>query len=175
MTETATASTGLADIPREHWLRRADEEARDANEALEQLDQAAADAALAEVTARATEAIAGELRALRLTLTAAIASHEQEPPVDTWCRLELFGHTTLYGRVREVTRFGRRFLQLTQPEVVKPPVGEGEETIHPETTKLYSPSAVYAFEEATETAVMAAVRRQHGIYLAGDADEDLPF
>lgn len=161
MTELAAARPGLADFPREQLLRQAEEEGIVALSALEQLDQCAEDASPVEVTARATEAIAAELRALRYALMATIAPHELEPPINTWAKIELFGHQRLTGHVTETRIAGKRFLKVTVPETSRDRHGTTE-TI-PASSKLYSPNAVYALTECTEEQALT------------DIQEDIPF
>lgn len=141
-------------------LQRADEQARAA------LSTGAGD----------NEAVVLALDAIRLTMLAALEPDIAEEDPGVWCRLELFGHSLAYGLVREVERYGRRWLALTVPEI-----RDGDTVFEEKPAKLYHPNAVYALDERPEDEVMEALRRQHGIFPASapffedetDRDDDL--
>ncbi len=111
-----------------------------------------------------------ELRALRLTIAAAIAPQESDEtlPELGWIRLELFGHQVAYGFGREVLVGGRRFLELTQPEITAAVDEDGElpvrALVRHELVKRYHPNAVYATEPSTEEDVVAVLSRQAGLH-----------
>lgn len=139
------------------------------NLALESLDDMAADASLAEVGARIAEVLSADLRAIRLTIAAATIADGETPTSSQWVRLELFGHTVRYGIVREREVAGKRFLELTEPEIVGFVERDGQhDVVREQTVKRYHPNAVYALEEITEERVMDFLRRQAGLHRWAD-------
>lgn len=115
------------------------------------------------------------LDAVRLTLLA-IAEKAQAEDVEgdgRWMRVELFGHQIAWGLVREVTRYGRRWLEVSTPEVVETlreldaseMVNKDERVprVFPGEEKLYHPNAVYALAELPEDRVVAAIHHHRGI------------
>lgn len=81
----------------------------------------------------------------------------RRPPINTWAKIELFGHQRLTGHLAETRVAGKRFLKVTVPEHTR-----HEETI-PASSKLYSPNAVYALTEISEEQALA------------DLQEGVPF
>lgn len=99
------------------------------------------------------------------------ADTEADPDL-FWGRVELFGHAVRYGQVRDVRMFGRRFVEIREPEIENPHYGASdrlaEPAVFPEVVKRYHPNAVYAIQEQTEDEVMGTLRRTRGIYLGDD-------
>lgn len=138
-------------------------------DALEHATSATRDAASTNVLA-----VVDVLRAIHLALAAAaLPPGPVEPGPGEWMHLELFGHSYAYGLVREVEQFGRRWLEVTEPEIVGDVYSHDaassvggkvyEDARFEERRKLYHPNAVYAMEASDEETVMGALRRGRGI------------
>jgi hypothetical protein len=100
--------------------------------------------------------------ALRLTLVAIHREDEEEAALSEdgqWARVELFGHQVTHGFVRDVHRFGRRWLEVVKPATEATPDGGCTVESWPEESKLYHPNSVYALEESDEAAVLSWIRR----------------
>jgi hypothetical protein len=70
---------------------------------------------------------------------------------DLWCKLEMFGHQTLAGRVSEVEQFGAKMGRLDTPNA------DGTFT-----TVLFRPESVFRLTYVTEAAArVVAARNQH--------------
>lgn len=169
-------------ITRDDLMGMAAARSAEATEALEGLDQAAADASTPEVASQLAEAICGELAALRFTIEAAVLPEERVDalPAARWVRLELMGHSSAYGLLVETEVAGRTFLELVQPAVtIETNTAPVEwETIREESRKLYHPNAVYALQDIGEEHVMDALRRQCGLFRHPDGSwqtEPAPF
>lgn len=127
-----------------------------------------------------SQEVAATLALVEATLALAAALHDGPPPEvaeagpatpPTWARLELFGHAVVYGQVVEVERYGRRWLEVTEPAMWKDDaVRDGDPDV-PERSKLYHPNAVYAFAEIDEQEARNVNRRRAGL----DIDDRYPW
>lgn len=127
-------------------------------------------------------AIVSALDAIRLTIAAGVAPHEEaRERFDTWATVDLMGHQTVYGHLREVLIGGRTFFEITIPETLA-----GKEIAErrgfkpflvPATTTIYSTGAVYSITPTDEQDVIRQVESARGYQYppdyAGTPDE--PF
>lgn len=120
-----------------------------------------------------------QVEALRLTILAACAPSEPAiaeagpMPPPTWARVELFGHSVRYGQVIEVERYGRRWLEIVEPEMWKDPEnGPPSLPDVEEHRKLYHPNSVYALDEIGEDDVLRALRNIKGLNVPGPHDDE---
>lgn len=106
--------------------------------------------------------------------TAAADDRVEEEDAGVWARVELFGHTVAHGLVREVVRYGHRWLEVSWPEIVEPllqvdamvDADDRVPRVFPAGAKLYHPNAVYALQATTEDAAMTAIHHRFGIRTA---------
>lgn len=73
----------------------------------------------------------------------------EEPPLDQFAIVELMGHVSMAGRIREESRFGAVMLRIDIP-----PVGEAQGF-----TQWISGGAIYRVSPVTEEAAMAYMER----------------
>lgn len=122
----------------------------------------------------AAVAVAHELRALRLTLAAAIAVEEKER-FEQWAQISLMGHTDVVGLVREISIGGRAFLEVVIPAGPAGTKRMAEEPFEaPEERRIYSTSAVYAIEPMPELRVRALLVEARA-WNTPPASDDIPF
>jgi hypothetical protein len=158
------ATEELTRLSREELLREAEHESRRAYQELALLSET--DSYLACLL-HVAAAVTGELRSLRYTLTSALVdtARAQEEGFEAWARVELFGHRTLHGHVRERSVAGRRFLEIRVPSTTHER-GDGEEPrVVAEETFLYAPSAVFSLDPCSEEDVLLELQQRR----------DLPF
>lgn len=105
------------------------------------------------------------LNGLRLAILASVEADErvEEATPPAWARVELFGHTVRYGLVREKSMYGRRFVELFQPNLYSKDSyepGEEPELLEESAQRFYNPNAIYAIEPIGEKAVDEARRQE---------------
>lgn len=126
----------------------------------------------------AADGVVHALLALRYSVLALAADPEplleETPEPPRWCRVELFGHGLVYGRVTEVRVAGRTFLEVVEPTLYAKD-GEGEGV--PERRRQFNPNAVYALEAIGEDAVVRALAARRGVSFTPDeaTDDVIPF
>lgn len=110
-----------------------------------------------------TDAFVSELRILRHTIaTESAPTVTSEAAFETWAKVDLFGHRSLVGHLRERYIAGKRFLELTVPSTTHER-REQEPLVYPEEKTLYSPGAVYSLEPCTEVEVLAELQERREI------------
>lgn len=111
-------------------------------------------------------------------LAAADAKLAAQTDVDDgweWMIVEVMGHRRHAGRVREVERFGAKFMRVDVPN-------KGDPEAHSWTTRFYPPGSLFGFTPADRDAVMAVNKPYEAParvalprYIEEEDDDDRPF
>lgn len=155
ITETTPADAGSASVSRDELLERATAAEAQADRGIE----AAGNASSLELLL--------ELRALRLTLAAALVPPEPRADAPSeiqegWYWIELMGHRTRTGYVRPVLFAGRGLVEIREPEHLRHIRDEDPETI-PGKVEFYSPAAIFALSPSTEQEVLESLRDRDSV------------
>jgi len=73
-----------------------------------------------------------------------------------WALVEIMGHRTHWGRIREEERFGAKMLRVDVPSIDRQPNPDGGEPVNVVTwsTHYYGGSAIFSFSLTDEATVM---------------------
>lgn len=121
-------------------------------------------------------AITAAIDRLTAALEAATAppAVDVEPhyPINTWAHVELMGHRVITGFVGEQELAGRRMLRVQSLRRADRERGLGEPDPPLQldlAARLYSPAAIYSFEELTEAEARTRYLNRHGL------DDEMPY
>jgi hypothetical protein len=112
----------------------------------------------------AVKALVAAIDGLRLAVLATIpetpdAEARKEPA--RWARVELFGHQVRYGLIREREMYGRRFVEIFQPNVYGPLDENGDaRLLAPSEQRFVHPNAIYAIYPLEQDAALAELLRE---------------
>lgn len=85
-----------------------------------------------------------------------------------WARVEIFGHTKHYGRIREEDKLGTKMLRVDVPKYDAPDVIRWE-------TFWYSAAAIFSLARTDEESVMKANKPYESPYRLRAPERDEPL
>lgn len=144
------------------------------------LDRASAAAAYADSLLEHGDQAATvfELRALRLTIAAAITQRDNgdDPPgYEGWADVELMGHRSRIGYIRETRLAGRKMIEIQSLERTADGNRDGS-GFDLGATELYSAAAVFSLSPLDEEQARRVAAGRYGYVAVPDEDPgDIPF